>query len=231
VVLGASGGVGRGIVAELLAAGHAVVAVGRSKERLATLMRHAAAHRGLTLLCGSVATDAAGAALAQGLRELPARPVAVVASVCGPSNSGRLLARPGSFLQRSLEGDVVSHFIAAKHLLPMVAEAQPEGLYLIVSGPAADCPWSGYGHRSIAAAALRMLTLVLREEAKELPASVQQLQIGRPVRTEDNADRPEWLGADEVGRAVVRLIERRDPGKPIVQIGGYLQSAQHGADV
>ena len=72
-----------------------------------------------------------------------------------------------------------------------------------------------------------MLTLVLREEAKELPASVQQLQIGGPVRTDDNADRasPEWLGADEVGRAVVGLIERRDPAKPVVRIGGYVRSS------
>ena len=227
-MLGASGGVGRGIVAELLAAGHAVVAVGRSKERLVALGRHAAAHRRLTLLPGSVASDADGAALAQDLRELPGRRVAVVASVGGHSDSGRLLARPQSFLQRTLEEDVVSHFIAAKHLLPMVAEAQPEGRYLIVSGPATECPWAGYGHRSIAAAALRMLTLVLREEAKELPASVHQLQIGRPVRTEDNADRacPEGLGADEVGRAVVRLIERRDPVEPVVQLGGYVHCKQ-----
>jgi len=114
VVLGASGEVGRGIVAELLAAGYAVVAVARNKERLAALARYATVHRRLTVLPGSVATDAAGAALAQGLRDLPGRPAAVVASVCGPSGSGRLLERPESFLQRRLEEDVVSHFHCRK---------------------------------------------------------------------------------------------------------------------
>ena len=155
------------------------------------------------------------------------RPIAVVASLSGSGQSGRLLEKPASFMQRTLDEDVVTHFVAAKHLLPMLAEAQPGGLYLLLSGPAAQCAWSGYGHRSVAAAALKMLTLVLREEAKELHVRVQQLQIGTPVRTDRNADCacPDWLSAEDVGQRVVEMIEQvgvsTPASAPIIEFGGY----------
>jgi hypothetical protein len=43
------------------------------------------------------------------------------------------------------------------------------------------------------------------------------------VRSEANAEcsGPDWIGADEVARRVVTLIERRDRAVPIVQIGNY----------
>ena len=107
---------------------------------------------------------------------------------------------------------------------PDLSLAEREGgHYLVLSGPMASCAWSGYGHVSIAAAALQMLTRALREEAKELPVVVQQLQVGRPVRSETNRDCacPDWIGADEVARRAIELLERRDTQVPLVEIGAY----------
>lgn len=227
IVLGASGGIGRVIVSELVAAGHHVVAVARNRERLEALAARVAAPQRLTLLPGSVSTDADGAALVRALRGLRRRFTAAVASLRGPRESGRLLDRPAPFLTRALEEDVVTQFIAAKHLLPMLAGSRPGSLYLLLGSPAADCTWAGYGHISVGAAALRMLVGVVREEAKETAVCVQQLQIGTPVRTENNTRCacPEWIGAEEVAREVVRLIEHRPTAEPIVRIGPHTRCA------
>jgi NAD(P)-dependent dehydrogenase (short-subunit alcohol dehydrogenase family) len=228
VVLGASGGIGRAIVSELIAAGHQVIAVARNREGLDALAERVAAPRQLTLLQGSVATDADAMRLAEQLRELRGRVATVIASVGGPIEGGRLIDRPASFLSRTFDDNVVPHFIAAKHLLPLLAESGRDGLYLLLGSPAAECTWAGYGHLSVSAVAVRMLIQVLREEIKELPVSMRQLQLGTPVRTEKNTKCacPDWIGADEVARRVVELIGNRKAAEPVVRIGSYTRSTR-----
>jgi NAD(P)-dependent dehydrogenase (short-subunit alcohol dehydrogenase family) len=223
VVLGATGAIGREVTAELLGRGHHVVAVARNAERLQALATSVNAGERLTLIARSVASEVDASLLVRALREQPRRITAVVASLRAPFASARLLDRSASDLLRALDEDVVTHFVAAKHLLPLLAEAGPTGLYLMLGGPMAACAWSGYGHLSVAAASLQMLMQVLREEAKELPVIVQQLQIGTPVRSEANVECacPEWVGADEVARRVAALVEQRDERVPVVQLGGY----------
>lgn len=222
-VLGASGTVGSSITAELLTRGHHVIAVARNGARLQALADRTQAGERLTLLARSVATEFDASLLAQALREQPRRITAVVASLRGPLDSGRLLDRSASDLLRALDQDVVTNFVAAKHLLPLLADGGDGGLYLMLGGPMGSCAWSGYGHLSVAAASLQMLTRVLREEAKDLPVTVQQLQIGTPIRSEANADCacPDWVGADQVARRVAALIEHPHQRVPIVELGAY----------
>jgi NAD(P)-dependent dehydrogenase (short-subunit alcohol dehydrogenase family) len=228
VVLGATGGIGRELVRQLIARGATVTAVARDAARLRALAERINAPERLAIVAQDLAGDAGGAALARSLRARNLPVTAVVAALRNPVKSGRLLARSPDELRRVLDADVVTHFVAAKHLLPLLAEDRGErGHYLLLSGPQASCAWAGYAHLSIAAAALQMLTRALREEAKELPVVVQQLQVGRPVRSEANRDCacPDWIGADEVARRAIELLERRDTQVPLVEIGAYAPRA------
>jgi len=223
VVLGATGNIGREITAQLVARKYRVVAVARNAERLKTLAARIDDPDHLSIVPGSVASEAQADQLTRAIRGEGHPVTAVISALRGPVESGRLLSRSATEFAQAFESDVVAPFIAAKHFLPLLAEAGPGGLYLLLGGPMASCAWSGYGHLSVAASALQMLTHVIREEAKELPVTVQELQIGTPVRSEANADCscPDWIGADQVARHVVTLVERRDSAIPIVQLGTY----------
>ncbi len=216
VILGPTGGIGRGVVRAALDRGHAVVAVARHADALDALRLE---HRGadLTALPGSVPNDAEGAALAAALRRLQRPFAGIVASVCGSASRGRVLDQPADFLRRKLDEDLLPHLAAARHLLPLLAEGA-RGSYLLVGGPGSEHPWAGYGHRSIGAGALRMLARVLHDEARQLDVRVQLLTVDVPVCTA--ADRShasqQWPSAQAIGQRAVALIEQSPPGMPEV---------------
>ncbi|HET6545156.1 MAG TPA: SDR family oxidoreductase [Rhodanobacteraceae bacterium] len=205
LVLGATGNIGRGTVQALLEAGYPVLAIARDRARLADLQQHFASRAGLDVLAGSVTDDAAGAALADAIRQRKVFPAAIVACLGGAPDRGRLLERPAQFLRAKLDQDLLPHLVAAHHLLPLLEHEDRFGSYLIVGGPGAEHPWAGYGHVSIAAAALRMLARVLHEEARNTGVRVQLLSIARPARTERNraCACPEWPSALDIGRRAV----------------------------
>lgn len=220
VVLGATGGVGRGVVQAAIDSGRPVIAVARRSSELKALQA-GYPHADLTVVTGSVANDAAGAKLARALRKL-GRPIAgVVAAVCGSAERGRLLDNPAQFLRRKLDEDLLPHLAAARHLLPLLTERDRGGTYVLIGGPGSEHPWAGYGHRSIGAAALRMLARVLHDEARQLAVRVQLLAVDTPVCTEFNQRHscPEWPSALSVGQRAMALIDHDisdEPPRPIV---------------
>lgn len=211
LVLGATGDIGRGVAAAALARGHAVVAVDRNGDRLQALREQ---HRGLPMQClsGGVSGDAEGAALATQLRALDRPLSGIVASLGGPGEAGRLLDRPAAFLRRHLDRDLLPHLAAARHLLPVLAESGRGGSYVLVGGPGSDYPWAGYGHQSVAAAALQMLARVLHDEARALQLRVQLLAIDSPVCTDPGRAHacPDWPSALAVGQRALAMVERCD---------------------
>lgn len=217
VILGATGDIGSGVVRAALERGHPVIAVARHADALEALARqyHDA---DLTTLPGSVTGDAESAVLADRLRDL-GRPFAgIVASVCGSTGRGRVLDQSAGFLRRKLDEDLVPHLAAARHLLPLLAEAG-HGNYLLIGGPGSENPWAGYGHRSISAAALQMLARVLHDEARALDVRVQLLAVDMPVRTDANRKHAcnRWPSALTIGQQAVALIERPLPDTPVVR--------------
>ncbi|MBS7456432.1 SDR family NAD(P)-dependent oxidoreductase [Coralloluteibacterium stylophorae] len=219
LVLGATGTVGGGIVASLLEAGHRVIAVGRRGDRLAALREHCGALRGLELLPGSVAEETDGQALAAALRQRRRPLAAVVASLSGGREGGRMLDRPAEFLRRRLDEDLIPHLVAVRHLLPLLAQNTDGGDYVLIGGPGAAHPWSGYGHASIAASAMRMLARVVHGEAAPLGVRVQLLSVSQPVRSEANARHAcaDWPSARAVGYRVAGLLSAQAPARPVIE--------------
>lgn len=214
VVLGASGTIGRAVVAAAVDAGRPVIAVARHRTGLDAL-RAAHPQADLTLLRASVADERKARALATRLRAI-GRPLAgVVAAVCGATARGRVLDAPSDFLRRKLDEDLLPHLFAARRLLPLLAADPHAGGYVLVGGPGGEQPWAGYGHRSVAAAALRMLARVLHDEARALNVRVQLLSVDAPARTEANAAQacPQWPSAQSIGRRALALVERDAPAR------------------
>jgi NAD(P)-dependent dehydrogenase (short-subunit alcohol dehydrogenase family) len=211
LILGATGPIGLGVVQAAVEAGRPVIATACEA---ATLPALASAFEGtdLQVLPASLADDAGAAALAQALRRLDRPLDGVVATLCRGTERGRLLDQPVTRLRETLDDIVVPHLAAARHLLPLLAESGRSGGYVLVDGPGGEHPWAGYGHRSVGAAALRMLARVLHDEARMLPVRVQMLSIDAPVRTEANAAEAcaQWPSAVAIGRRALAMIDRRD---------------------
>ena len=208
LVLDASGEVGGAVVSALLASGRPVIAVAPDADGLATLPAPRPGEPELVRLAGHTRTETAGAALANAVRLLRRPPGAVVAMIGGDFDRGRLLDHPAERLREKLDEDLFPHLVAARHLLPLLSEPGAPAAYLVIGGPAAETPWSGYGHLSVSSAALRMLTRALREETLGGPVRIQQLAVCTPLRTVDRGEHacPGWIEPAELGQQVVRLL-------------------------
>lgn len=217
LVLDIAGEAGSAIVTALLAAGRPVIAASASAGALAALAPSAGAAE-LVRLAGHTRTETAAAALANAVRLLRRPPAAVVALLGGELRPGRLLDHGSGLLQQALDDSVFPHLLAARHLLPLLAASALPGHYLVVGGPAADTPWAGYGHASVASAALRMFSRALREETRDGPVRVQQLSVCAPLRTQARGECAcaDWPEPTELGLQVVRLLAA--PGlEPVVR--------------
>ena len=223
LVLGATGAIGRGVVRAAVEAGRPVIAVSNDRDGLRDL-QGLHAHADLFTLVADARDERHALALAREVRKLD-RPIdGVVAALCTERERGRLLDQSATALADALDAAVVAHLAAARHLLPLLAEGGRSGGYVLIDGPGGDHPWAGYGHRSVGAAALRMLARVLHDEARALGVRLQLLSLDWPVRTEANARHAcaQWPSAVGVGRRVLALIDRADraPTEAIVRCSG-----------
>lgn len=222
LVLGSSGRVGTGIVEALLEVGCPVLGVARDKERLSRLSRCHPNEPGLELMQGSVADDEQAAELALRLRGRPLR--AIIASLAGPLQHGRLLDRPVQHLRHKLDLDLLPHLAAARHLLPLLAASPAQrghapAHYILIGATGAEHGWAGHGEASIAAAAQIMLAKVLHGEAAALGVRLQMLSLDHPLCDPQDASRncPRWPSALSVGRRTVAMLTSRDAVMPVVR--------------
>lgn len=221
LILGATGSIGRGVVAAAVQAGRPVIAVARNADALRDL-REAHADADIVTLPASVDTDADAAEMARRLD----RPFdAVVAAICGRPARGRVLEQPAEFLRRRIDEDLLPHLSAARHLLPMLA-ARGRGHYVLVGGPGAEQPWAGYGHRSIGAAALRMMARVLHDEARTLSVRVHLLGVDSPACTDANQRHAgtQWPSALAIGQQALALASDPPAGVPAPAIVPYARA-------
>lgn len=176
LVLGADRELGRGVVAATAAVHRPIIATGTDIDALEGLRRlHPDAD--LTLIVGDCRTDADASALAEAVRALDRPLAAVIAAIAPPSFRGRVLDQPVDALRETLDQTLIAHAAATRHLLPLLKRCDRGGAYVMLGGPGGRAPWAGYGHRSVANAALRMLAEVLHNEAMTQSLRLQLLCV------------------------------------------------------
>lgn len=222
LVLDATGCIGKALVRAALGQGRPVVAVASERAELKTLQ---AAHPGadLSLVTGSTADEAAASALAQALRALDRPLSGIVSGTCREPARGRVLEQGGQVLRARFEEEVLPQLAAAQALIPLIAEAGRTGSYVLIGGPGGEQPWAGYGHRSICAAANRMLLRVLHDEARSLSVRVHLLAVETPARTPENDGRAceQWPSAADIALRALELLDPTDSPAPIEAVVRY----------
>lgn len=217
VVLGAAGPLGGGVVAAAAAAHWPLVAVDSDSSALHAL---AAAYpqAALTVLRGCARDETSAAELSAALRSLGLPLGGVVVAADGELLRGRLLDRPVEASCRHFEAALAPQLAAARHLLPLLADAGRGAGYVLVGGPGGVHPWAGYGHPSVTEAALRMLARVLHGEARPLGVRVQLLSLDTPAwGVHAGLPRADWPSALDVGRHALDLFAPGAPADAIVE--------------
>lgn len=221
LILEATTPIGRALVDRALGQGRAVIAVALDDEGLREL-RGANRKADLTVLPGATADAPSAAALVADLREL-GRPLAgVIAAWCCEPRRGRLLEMHDAVLDELVREEVLPPMAAARALVPLLAEGGRNGAFIVIGGPGGEQPWAGYGLRSVAAAANRMLLRVLHDEARALSVRVQLLAVEMPTRTDANAERAcaHWPSALAIADRALALSDPqrlREPAEAVVR--------------
>jgi NAD(P)-dependent dehydrogenase (short-subunit alcohol dehydrogenase family) len=211
LVVGGSGGVGEGVVRELLDDGATVVATGRDPRRLAALADRTRSERlhvePLEALSPDLGSDV------RHLVERYGRFHGVVVAVASWGDQGR---RPALQLsddqwQHLLDANLTSVFRLFRALVPALT---PTGTILQLNGMSADIPFPGAAGVALSAAATKSLTLTLAAELGRRGPRVYQVILGvvrTRARQEAGIDDPDWLDATEVGAHVAALVAGTSP--------------------
>jgi NAD(P)-dependent dehydrogenase (short-subunit alcohol dehydrogenase family) len=226
LILGATGTIGQGVVRAAIEASWPVVAVARDAEALQELRRRYPKAK-LQTLVASVSDDASADALVAELQKL-GRPFAgVIAALGGGRERGRLLDQPSAQLRQTFDDAVLPHLVAARHLLPWLGASGRNCSYVVIGGPGGRNPWAGYGHRSVAAAAVNMLARALHAEARTFSVRLQLLEVESPVRTDANELHAckQWPCVDAIGRKALALIEHRNDARCAGAVIDYRSNA------
>jgi len=207
-VLGAAGGVGEGIVDELLRAGARVLAISRSPAKLDQLASRLGQSSALGLVAGGVGSEEEAAALALSLKRASPRIDGVIASIGRWWEGAALVKTALQDWSAVLAERLTTHFLAAKHLIPVVAETARDGFYLTIGGSTAEVPVPNSGPVCVASAGQVMLTKVLNAEARDSSVRIQELMIWTTVATRVHGGKvdPTWITPNEVGRHIIALI-------------------------
>jgi len=229
VIIDAANLLGRAVVEAALLQEWPTIAVSNNAAALEALReRHQDTQ--LVTLTGSTIDETHGAALATALRELD-RPIAgIVIADVGEPRRGRLLDQPAQELLDRIDADLLPHMAAARHLLPLLAASGRNGGYVVLGSPGSEHPWSGYGARSVSAAAVNMLARVLHDEARAFGVRVQLLAPSRPVRTDENraCACDGWPTATAIAEKALALIEQAEPRKSTDAVVRFATSVRTG---
>jgi NAD(P)-dependent dehydrogenase (short-subunit alcohol dehydrogenase family) len=213
VVVGGSGGVGEGVVRELLARGARVLAAGRSPERLVGLRRAIGAD---SERLHTVELDATAEDLDRRVRDLaeqfgPFDGVVVAVASWGDQGRRAALSLTDEQWDALLAANLTSVFRLFRSFLPVTAQT---GVILQLNGMSADLPFPGAAGVALSAAASKSLTRTIAAEMGGRGPRFYQLILGvvrTRARQAAGIDDPRWLEGEEIGSHIAGLISGESP--------------------
>jgi NAD(P)-dependent dehydrogenase (short-subunit alcohol dehydrogenase family) len=202
LVIGATGDVGRGVVASCLKRGWTTVAAARTESTLTDL---AVQHNDplLSTVPGSLHSEASAAELADAA-DL-ATVSAVVVTVSGPWQPTPVAECGWNTVTEVFDKLLRPHVNAARVLLPRLS---PGATYLAIGGGMADAVFPGMAPVSMVQAAQRNLVRAWAKETRDSGVKIRELLIaamvnGRSTRAQAE---PDWLTDVEIGERVAELL-------------------------
>lgn len=214
-MIGAPGDVGRGIVAEALAAGWNVAAVSRRADALDNLARDIN-EPGLLVTVGSVATEHDAVTVADDVGLQPGD--CVVVSVHSPWRQRPLSETSSAEMSALISANLAPHVAAARAFLPRMG---PDAVFLGIGGGMADWVPRGLAPLACAQAAIRNFYRGLDQERPGGAPAVRELLIRSMVNGHSARDRAKsgWITDRQVGAAACAVLTNpaRYPG-PVVTV-------------
>ncbi len=211
VVGGGTGSVGEGIVRAFLGAGARVIVPYRSdgkRRRLEEYVQDIADDR-LSCRKADVSDPEAMEAFSQSLRREYERIDLAVACFGGWYYGYSLHRMPFSDWRTVIQGNLDTHFLFIRAVLSIMHERN-HGTYVMINGGQSEVVPPESGAVSIVAAAQRMMTRVIDEEARGNALRTHSIVAFNPLRTRFRGTEvvESWLTAEELGTYIAGLHTR-----------------------
>lgn len=206
LVLGATGGVGEGVVRHLLDAGATVIASSRDEGRATAFAERVAHSRlhpvALDAMSKGFTSDIAWIVQRYGLLD------GAVVSIASWGAQGRkpLLALSDDEWNALVAENQTAVFRAFRTLYPAVS---PSGALVQLNGMSADIPFPGAGGVALAAAATKSMTRTMAAETSGRGPRIYEIVLGM-VRTRARQlagiDDERWIDAASIGKHIAGLV-------------------------
>ena len=208
VVGGGTGSVGEGLVRSFLTEDATVFVPYRTEEKRDGLIDYVSDVTPGKLICleGNVGDEASIQAFRNELRSRAERIDLAVACIGGSYYGYSLHRMPFTDWQRVLGSNLTTHFLFMRAMLSLMHD-QNSGSYVMINGGASKLVAPESGMISIVAAAQKMMTKVLVQEAKGTDVRVYAVVAFDGVKTRVRSAQvvDDWLSPDDLGRYIVRL--------------------------
>jgi NAD(P)-dependent dehydrogenase (short-subunit alcohol dehydrogenase family) len=220
VVGGGTGSVGEGLTRAFLTEGARVFVPYRTEDKRDRLIDYVDDVESGELICleGDVGDEASIQTFRNELRARTERVDLAVASIGGWYYGYSLHRMPFTDWQRVLHSNLTTHFLFMRAMLSLMHD-QKRGTYVMINGGASKLVAPESGMISILAAAQKMMTRVLVQEAKGTEVEVYAVVAFDAVKTRSRNAQvvDDWLAPEDLGHYIVRLHDRsgRDLDKSI----------------
>jgi len=204
---GASGSVGLGLVTTYLSQGHQVIAVARNHEKENLIRDHITKSNlpdsKLKIIVSEFETEIEIQNLTKEVSSVRNIDI-TIASLGGWFHGPKLHQLSLQEWNSVINNSLTSHFNFARAVMPAL-ESQKTGSYVMINGGASEYSVPHSGITSVMAAAQKMMTQVLHNEAKDKGIKVFGVGAFAVVKTVNNNDPKLWLTSELIAEYVLTL--------------------------